>query len=177
MRTYLDFEKPVADLQGKIQELRSLGTQGDAITVEDEIGRMEARAHDILRVKGNTLYTVSPDEPLKGPCLGGIAARNSRAELIESIVRPGAIVAQGFATNTLATSDGVQHVGFVVREGSTDVVIRDLTGTETSIPKTRITSRAVVEGSVMPQGLADTLSLAELSALLAYLASLPAGAN
>ncbi|MGD9739123.1 MAG: acetyl-CoA carboxylase carboxyltransferase subunit alpha [Bauldia sp.] len=48
MRTYLDFEKPVSDLQGKIQELRSLGTQGDAITVEDEIGRMEARAQQHL---------------------------------------------------------------------------------------------------------------------------------
>lgn len=48
MRTYLDFEKPVADLQGKIQELRSLSTEGDAITVEDEIGRMEARAQQHL---------------------------------------------------------------------------------------------------------------------------------
>ena len=48
MRTYLDFEKPVADLQGKVQELRSLGTAGDAITVEEEIGRMEARATQAL---------------------------------------------------------------------------------------------------------------------------------
>ncbi len=48
MRTYLDFEKPVADLQGKVQELRSLGTDNDAITVEDEIGRMEARANQAL---------------------------------------------------------------------------------------------------------------------------------
>lgn len=48
MRTYLDFEKPVADLQGKVQELRSLGTSTDAITVEDEIGRMEARAAQAL---------------------------------------------------------------------------------------------------------------------------------
>ena len=27
MRIYLDFEKPVADLQGKIQELRALGSE------------------------------------------------------------------------------------------------------------------------------------------------------
>ena len=31
MRSYLDFEKPVADLQGKVQELRSLGEEGDAV--------------------------------------------------------------------------------------------------------------------------------------------------
>ena len=48
MRTYLDFEKPVADLQGKVQELRSLGANGGAITVEDEITRMEARANQAL---------------------------------------------------------------------------------------------------------------------------------
>lgn len=48
MRTYLDFEKPVADLQGKVQELRSLGDGEDAIAVEDEIGRMEARANQAL---------------------------------------------------------------------------------------------------------------------------------
>ena len=43
MRTYLDFEKPVADLQGKVQELRSLGDDGDAIAIEDEIGRLETQ--------------------------------------------------------------------------------------------------------------------------------------
>ena len=48
MRTYLDFEKPVADLQGKVQELRSLSGDDNAITVEDEIGRMEARANQAL---------------------------------------------------------------------------------------------------------------------------------
>ena len=37
MRSYLDFEKPVADLQGKVQELKALGDQGDAVTVNDEI--------------------------------------------------------------------------------------------------------------------------------------------
>ena len=48
MRTYLDFEKPVADLQGKVRELRSLGASGEAITVEEEIVRIEARANQAL---------------------------------------------------------------------------------------------------------------------------------
>jgi acetyl-CoA carboxylase carboxyl transferase subunit alpha len=48
MRTYLDFEKPVADLQGKVQELKSLGANGDAIAVDEEISRMEARANQTL---------------------------------------------------------------------------------------------------------------------------------
>src|SRR5215813_1523428 len=48
MRIYLDFEKPVADLQGKIQELRALGNEGDAVSINDEIARLEARAAQAL---------------------------------------------------------------------------------------------------------------------------------
>jgi acetyl-CoA carboxylase carboxyl transferase subunit alpha len=48
MRIYLDFEKPVADLQGKIQELRALGSEGDAVAINDEITRLETRAAQAL---------------------------------------------------------------------------------------------------------------------------------
>jgi acetyl-CoA carboxylase carboxyl transferase subunit alpha len=48
MRSYLDFEKPVADLQGKVQELRSLGDEGDAVGIGDEIARLEAKAAQAL---------------------------------------------------------------------------------------------------------------------------------
>jgi acetyl-CoA carboxylase carboxyl transferase subunit alpha len=48
MRSYLDFEKPVADLQGKVQELRSLEQEGDAVAIGEEIGRLEAKAAQAL---------------------------------------------------------------------------------------------------------------------------------
>ena len=48
MHTYLDFEKPIADLQGKVQELRSLGNDGDAVAISDEISRLETRADQAL---------------------------------------------------------------------------------------------------------------------------------
>ena len=48
MRIYLDFEKPIADLQGKIQELRALGNEGDAVAINDEITRLESRAGQAL---------------------------------------------------------------------------------------------------------------------------------
>jgi acetyl-CoA carboxylase carboxyl transferase subunit alpha len=44
MRSYLDFEKPVADLQGKVQELRSLGNEGDAVAIGEEVAKLEAKA-------------------------------------------------------------------------------------------------------------------------------------
>jgi acetyl-CoA carboxylase carboxyl transferase subunit alpha len=48
MRSYLDFEKPVADLQGKVQELRSLGDQGDAVGIGEEIQKLESKAAQAL---------------------------------------------------------------------------------------------------------------------------------
>ncbi|CAN5285723.1 acetyl-CoA carboxylase carboxyltransferase subunit alpha [soil metagenome] len=48
MRSYLDFEKPVADLQGKVQELRSLEKQGDSVAIGEEVARLEAKAAQAL---------------------------------------------------------------------------------------------------------------------------------
>jgi acetyl-CoA carboxylase carboxyl transferase subunit alpha len=48
MRSYLDFEKPVADLQGKVQELRSLGSDGNAVGIDEEVAKLEAKAAQAL---------------------------------------------------------------------------------------------------------------------------------
>jgi acetyl-CoA carboxylase carboxyl transferase subunit alpha len=48
MRTYLDFEKPVAELEAKIVELRELAAQGDAVAIGEEVSRLEAKAEKAL---------------------------------------------------------------------------------------------------------------------------------
>ena len=48
MRSYLDFEKPVAELEAKVEELRQIGQKGDAVAIGDELTRLEARAHKSL---------------------------------------------------------------------------------------------------------------------------------
>ncbi|MBV9954953.1 MAG: acetyl-CoA carboxylase carboxyltransferase subunit alpha [Pseudolabrys sp.] len=44
MRSYLDFEKPVAELEAKVEELRAMSAGGNAVAVDDEIGRLEIKA-------------------------------------------------------------------------------------------------------------------------------------
>jgi acetyl-CoA carboxylase carboxyl transferase subunit alpha len=44
MRSYLDFEKPVAELEAKVEELRAMGKTDNAVSVSDEIGRLEVKA-------------------------------------------------------------------------------------------------------------------------------------
>lgn len=48
MRTYLDFEKPVAELEAKISELRQLAAKGDAVAIGEEVSRLEAKAEKAL---------------------------------------------------------------------------------------------------------------------------------
>jgi acetyl-CoA carboxylase carboxyl transferase subunit alpha len=49
MRTYLDFEKPVAEFEAKLEELRTLAASGEAVAIGDEVTRLEAKAAQALR--------------------------------------------------------------------------------------------------------------------------------
>jgi acetyl-CoA carboxylase carboxyl transferase subunit alpha len=48
MRTFLDFEKPVAELEAKIEELRHVSDQG-TLNIADEVSRLEAKTDRLLR--------------------------------------------------------------------------------------------------------------------------------
>jgi acetyl-CoA carboxylase carboxyl transferase subunit alpha len=48
MRSYLDFEKPVAELEAKVEELRAMQAGGDAIAIGEDINRIEGKAAQAL---------------------------------------------------------------------------------------------------------------------------------
>src|SRR3984957_17460923 len=56
MRHFLEFEKPLAELENKIEELRHLANGGD-LNIADEVGRLEAKADRLLR---QTFAKLSP---------------------------------------------------------------------------------------------------------------------
>ena len=49
MRSYLDFEKPVAELEAKVEELRAMQAGDDAANIADEIARLQTKAAQALR--------------------------------------------------------------------------------------------------------------------------------
>jgi putative membrane-bound dehydrogenase-like protein len=118
-------------------------------------------------------HTTLKSEPLKGPFLGDITTRYSRAELIESILRPNAQIAQGFVTTTVQMKDESEYEGFIVRESGDELEIRNIAGA-TIIPKKDIVKRGTRTTSIMPEGLFDQLTPEDLASLLAYLQSLNA---
>src|SRR5262245_50111622 len=48
MPTFLDFEKPIAELEGKIEELRHVATGGD-INIAEEVARLQTKVDRLLR--------------------------------------------------------------------------------------------------------------------------------
>ena len=48
MRSYLDFEQPVAELEAKVEELRALAAKGGAVSIGEELTKLEAKAQKAL---------------------------------------------------------------------------------------------------------------------------------
>ncbi len=48
MRTYLDFEKPIAELESKVAELRMLSDSESSIPITDEITRLQQKAQQLM---------------------------------------------------------------------------------------------------------------------------------
>ncbi|MCJ7788340.1 MAG: acetyl-CoA carboxylase carboxyltransferase subunit alpha [Methyloceanibacter sp.] len=48
MRTYLDFEKPIAELESKVAELKALAAEQPSVSIEEELARLEHKAREAL---------------------------------------------------------------------------------------------------------------------------------
>ncbi len=48
MRTYIEFEKPIAELESKVAELRSLSSDSGNVSLTDEIMKLEQKARQLL---------------------------------------------------------------------------------------------------------------------------------
>ena len=48
MRHYLDFEKPLAEIEGKAEELRALARQNDEMDVDAEAEALDKKAEKML---------------------------------------------------------------------------------------------------------------------------------
>jgi len=154
----------------------------------DQIGNMtyESAARRTLQAagdaaRGKKLYigqscrachTDADGQAPKGPHLVDIGKRYTPAELVESILKPSAKIAQGYEAYSFAMADGRVFSGFVVSEGASSTQIRESSGALRELTKLEIEERRRQEPSAMPEGIAASLTPAQLADLVAYLRSL-----
>ncbi len=131
--------------------------------------------------QGKRLYTaqgciachaVDPAAEQKGPYLGSAGSKFTRDYLIESVLDPNQVVAQGFRTTLLTLKDGDVKMGFITGEADGVVEIRDISGAASKVARTDIAKEEEMPQSMMPPGLAANLTVDEFISLVDYLASL-----
>ncbi len=115
---------------------------------------------------------VGPDLSNAGLCL-------KPEEIVESLLRPRRQVKEGFTAFTIATADGKVRQGYKLGEIASRLQFRDPTsGEHFEIPSAEI-DELRDDGSLMPDGLAETMSNHERRDLVRFLLELgrPAGAS
>jgi putative heme-binding domain-containing protein len=154
----------------------------------DQLGNMtyETAARRVLTLKGDpkkgealfkshscaACHTTADGQTPKGPHLVDIGKRYKADELVESILKPSAKIAQGYETYLVSTLDGRVFTGFVVSEGADAVLIREASSVPRELKRAEIEARVQQKPSAMPEGLAANLTPDQLADLLAYVQSL-----
>jgi putative heme-binding domain-containing protein len=110
-----------------------------------------------------------------GPDLSQIGGKLDRTHLIESILDPSAEIAQGYHATMVETRSGRLYLGIVKAESPTAVTLVEAGQKEVTIASSEIEFRTVSKVSLMPAGIADSLTLGEFTDLVAYLATLRTG--
>lgn len=119
-------------------------------------------------------HSIDPDAEQKGPYLGAAGAKFTRDYLIESILDPNKVVAQGFQTSILKLKDGTMKMGFITSEEDGVVEVRDIAGQVSKVKRAEVTEENHLPNSMMPPGLAGTLTVGDFTSLIEYLVSLKA---
>lgn len=120
------------------------------------------RCHQVDGIGGNV-----------GPQLSGIAAHKDRRYLLESVVAPNAVIAKGYDTVVVLTTEGVVLSGIVREETDSALTLVTPEGSLISIPTADIEDRSPGL-SGMPADYPNYLSRREIRDLVAYLATLSA---
>ena len=110
--------------------------------------------------------------PKIGPDLISIGASAPIDYLIESILQPSKKIKEGYHMTMVSTKDGQMIAGSEVSANKQEVVIRDALGNITKIPARNIKSKQVNPMSMMPPGLAASLSEEEFIHMIAFLSQL-----
>jgi putative membrane-bound dehydrogenase-like protein len=152
----------IGNLSYEIALTRALATAGDP-----------KKGEALFKVQSCVIcHTTADGQTPKGPHLVDIGKRYKGDELLESILRPGAKIAQGYEAYLFNTIDGKVYTGFVVSEGADAILIREPNSVQRELKRAEIDARVQQKQSAMPEGLVANLTPDQLADLLAYLQSL-----
>lgn len=107
-----------------------------------------------------------------GPQLDRIASRRAPEYIMESILQPSADIAPEFEAVSVATTDGRVITGLRVNETNFSIQLREETGRFHSFMKRDLEDVKVQKKSLMPDNVAEILTVEDLHDLFAFLMTL-----
>jgi putative heme-binding domain-containing protein len=117
-------------------------------------------------------HTVEGEGGILGPELSDVGLRRGIDYLRQSLVSPGAVVADGYLVVRARTRSGDEVVGVRMNEDTFTIQLRDQAGRIHSLSKLDIAGLEKAFGESLMPDYGSELSASELDDLIAYLASL-----
>ncbi len=107
-----------------------------------------------------------------GPDLRGVGGRFGRNDLLAAILQPSREVPERYRSTLVATQDGQVYQGVIIYEAADGIILQTGAASTVRIGADAIAEQRASDVSLMPAGLLDGLSDAEVADLFAYLKGL-----
>ncbi|MEM6691243.1 MAG: PQQ-dependent sugar dehydrogenase, partial [Planctomycetota bacterium] len=138
--------------------------------------RGKAIFNDKTRAQCITCHVVNGEGGKVGPDLSKIGGKFDRIHLIESVLEPSRQLVEGYRTSQVLTIDGEVLTGIIQSPDEDSFDLVDQKAESRRIEREDVEEVRLSTVSVMPEGLAGTLSTQEFTDLIAYLESCRTGA-
>lgn len=107
-----------------------------------------------------------------GPDISKVGARLNRDQIIESLLAPSKVIAQGFQPVVVTMNDGSIQSGFVVKREDSILSLKIMTGQTLPLKRADVKSEQTSPVSFMPEALLHSFTAQEAADLVTYLAGL-----
>lgn len=136
-----------------------------------ETGGNVMRGEKVFRNQGACLqcHKIGGDGGIQGPPLTKIGERLTPDKLVESLVNPNAVIAEGYGLAAVTLADGSLVMGRIAKQTKKELTVIAPDGKASMIPRAKVATIAPPVSAMPPMGL--SLPPSDLRDLIAYLAS------
>ncbi len=127
------------------------------------------------RTKCAICHQVGGEGNAVGPDLSKIGGKFDRPHLIESLLEPSRQIVEGYRASLLVMADGQVVTGMIRERNTETLTLVDVEGKSHKHPLSEVEGIHASPVSLMPEGLAELLSVAEFTDLIAFLETLRPG--
>ncbi|HEX3134737.1 MAG TPA: PVC-type heme-binding CxxCH protein, partial [Planctomycetota bacterium] len=128
------------------------------------------RGQQVFLTTCSLCHRIGGKGALVGPQLDGVGVRGPD-RLLEDILDPNRNVDRAFRQSVITLKDGQVVFNMIRREEGETLIVADMTGKESGVPKAQIANRSESTTSLMPDVFSQTIPPDNLNLLIAFLLS------